>query len=38
MAKEHDSDTIAARTFWVTFVYAILFIIVSFVIITLRTN
>ena len=37
MAKEHSSDTMAARTFWVTFVGALLFIGVTFAFITLRT-
>jgi hypothetical protein len=37
VAKEHDTDTMAARTFWITFIGAILFIGVSFAFITLRT-
>ena len=37
MAKEHDSDTMAARTFWITMIGAILFIGVSMAFITLRT-
>jgi hypothetical protein len=37
VAKEHDPDTMAARTFWITFIGAILFIGVAFLFITLRT-